>query len=105
MLPAVSGLQGGGDAVVNQYGVGAFPTIVLIAPNQQIIEQDVWPVSGLESALINAGLTTAFCDSSATTEITETTFEKEAFTSQIFDLLGKEWKCSFNDLPKGFIHH
>ena len=78
LLPAVSGLQGGGDAVVNQYGVGAFPTIVLIAPNQQIIEQDVWPVSGLESALINAGLTTAFCDSSATTEITETTFEKRS---------------------------
>lgn len=101
LLPAVSGLQGGGDAVVNQYGVGAFPTIVLIAPNQQIIEQDVWPVSGLESALINAGLTTASCDSSATTEIAETTFEKETFTNQIFDLLGKEWKCSFNDLPKG----
>lgn len=101
LLPAVSGLQGGGDAVVNQYGVGAFPTIVLIAPNQQIIEQDIWPVSGLESALINAGLTTASCDSSATTEITETTFEKETFTNQIFDLLGKEWRCSFNDLPKG----
>lgn len=101
LLPAVSGLQGGGDAVVNQYGVGAFPTIVLIAPNQQIIEQDIWPVSGLESALINAGLTTASCDSSATTEITETTFEKEIFTNQIFDLLGKEWRCSFNDLPKG----
>lgn len=101
LLPAVSGLQGGGDAVVNQYGVGAFPTIVLIAPNQQILEQDIWPVSGLESALINAGLTTASCDSSATTEITETTFEKETFTNQIFDLLGKEWRCSFNDLPKG----
>ena len=47
-----------------------------------------------------AGITTAFCDSSATTEITETTFEKATFTSQKFDLLGKEWKYSFNDLTK-----
>ena len=43
--PSVSGLNGGGDAVVNDYGVGAFPTYILIAPNKTIVEQDMWPIA------------------------------------------------------------
>lgn len=41
----VSGLDGGGDAVCNDYGIGAYPTFILIAPDQSIVEQDIWPVS------------------------------------------------------------
>ncbi len=44
-IPAVSGLEGGGDAVVSTYGIGAFPTYILIAPNGDIVEQDMWPIS------------------------------------------------------------
>lgn len=34
LLLAISGLERGEDAVVNQYGVGAFSTIILIGHNQ-----------------------------------------------------------------------
>lgn len=44
-LPVVSGLDGSGDAVISAYGIGAFPTYILIAPNHSIIEQDMWPIS------------------------------------------------------------
>lgn len=45
--PVVSGTQGGGDAVTATYGIGAFPTYILIAPNHNIIEQDMWPISSV----------------------------------------------------------
>ncbi len=51
--PAVSGTNGGGNAVVSTYQIGAFPTYILIAPNQQIVEQDMWPIS-------NAGTFTTY---------------------------------------------
>ncbi len=44
-FPAISGSTGGGNAVVSAYGIGAFPTFILIAPNKQILEQDMWPIS------------------------------------------------------------
>lgn len=47
--PAVSGSEGGGDAVVSAYGITAFPTYILIAPDHSIIEQDMWPISSAAS--------------------------------------------------------
>jgi len=47
--PVVSGTQGGGNAVVSAYGIGAFPTYILIAPNHNIIEQGMWPISSAGS--------------------------------------------------------
>lgn len=44
-IPSVSGTQGGGDAVNSDYGISAYPTIIIIAPNHDIVNQDVWPVS------------------------------------------------------------
>jgi thiol-disulfide isomerase/thioredoxin len=44
-LPVISGVEGTGDAVVSAYGITAFPTYILIAPNQSIIETDMWPIS------------------------------------------------------------
>jgi thiol-disulfide isomerase/thioredoxin len=45
----ISGTQGsataGAQTFHTTYGVGAFPTIILIAPNHQIIETDMWPIS------------------------------------------------------------
>jgi cytochrome oxidase Cu insertion factor (SCO1/SenC/PrrC family) len=44
-FPAISGNEGGGNAVVAAYGISAFPTYILIAPSHAIIEQDMWPIS------------------------------------------------------------
>jgi thiol-disulfide isomerase/thioredoxin len=45
----ISGTQGsesgGPQTLHNTYGVGAFPTMILIAPDRQIIEQDMWPIT------------------------------------------------------------
>lgn len=45
----ISGTQGsataGQQTFHNLYGINAFPTMILIAPNRQIVEQDIWPIS------------------------------------------------------------
>jgi len=46
---AISGTQGGGNAVCSAYGIGAFPTYILIAPNKQIVETDMWPITNAAS--------------------------------------------------------
>ena len=55
----VSGNEGGGTAVCNAYGIGAYPTTVLIAPNHDIVMQDLWPIPNAQtiiSALESHGL-------------------------------------------------
>ncbi len=48
-FPVASGDDGGGNAVCSAYGITAYPTYILIAPNQAIIEQDMWPISSAAS--------------------------------------------------------
>lgn len=62
-LPAVSGVEGGGTQINTTYGITAYPTIILIAPNRQIIEQDIWPFSAAigAAAFLNAGIMPASC--------------------------------------------
>jgi hypothetical protein len=36
---------GGPQTFSATYGVNAYPTMILIAPNRQIVEQDIWPIS------------------------------------------------------------
>lgn len=45
--PAVG--SGGGEALTNTFGVGAFPTFCLISPNKVMINQDIWPVSNMQT--------------------------------------------------------
>ncbi len=52
--PSVSGIDGGGNAVITAYGIGAFPTYILIKPDHTILENDMWPISNA------AGFTTYF---------------------------------------------
>jgi thiol-disulfide isomerase/thioredoxin len=47
--PAVSGTEGGGNAVNSTYGPAAYPTYVLIGPDNKFINIDVWPVSSVAS--------------------------------------------------------
>jgi thiol-disulfide isomerase/thioredoxin len=42
-FPVVSGLDGGASDVVDQFNPVAFPTIILVAPDRTIMEQDIWP--------------------------------------------------------------
>ena len=53
--PVISGLDGGGSEVVDAYSPAAFPTIILIAPDRTIVEQDIWPY---ENATVDAMLAT-----------------------------------------------
>lgn len=45
----ISGTQGsataGPQTFSTLYGIGAFPTFILIAPNKTILEQDMWPIN------------------------------------------------------------
>jgi thiol-disulfide isomerase/thioredoxin len=43
--PSISGVEGGGTAINTTYGISAFPTVILIAPDKTIIEQDIWPIA------------------------------------------------------------
>lgn len=41
--PAVSGLQGGGNNVVESYQVQSYPSVILIAPDRSILNNHIWP--------------------------------------------------------------
>lgn len=45
IYPGVSGTEGGGAAPTSAYGITAWPTVILIAPNKNIVEQDIWPIA------------------------------------------------------------
>lgn len=47
--PTASGLAGGGGAVHSAYGPAAYPTIFLVGPDGKIKNEDIWPISGVET--------------------------------------------------------
>ena len=56
--PAVSGTEGGGNAVDNDLNPAAYPTYCLIGPDMKIYNLDIWPVSSVadfEAAFSQAG--------------------------------------------------
>lgn len=46
--PAVSN-EGGGNEVDANFGVVAYPTFCLINPNNEIVNTDIWPLTGIET--------------------------------------------------------
>lgn len=46
---ALSGIEGGGNGIVSTYGIYAFPTYILIAPDHSIVEQDIFPVPNTQT--------------------------------------------------------
>ena len=42
--PTVSGVEGGGNEVNDDYQIGAYPTVILINPDGEIVEMDIWPI-------------------------------------------------------------
>ena len=62
--PTISGV-GGGTTICSTYQIGAYPTVILIAPNHQIIIQDLWPINNAQTiitALENQGLEQHDCN-------------------------------------------
>ena len=64
--PAISGAEGGGLAVHNDYSIQAYPTFILIDPEWNVVEQDIWPmnVDILDGVLESYGLEQMTCVSS-----------------------------------------
>ncbi|OFY87233.1 MAG: hypothetical protein A3F72_17180 [Bacteroidetes bacterium RIFCSPLOWO2_12_FULL_35_15] len=108
-FPAISGTEGGGNAVVTSYGIGAFPTFILIAPNKAIVEQDMWPISSpadFDTFFASHSLAHKTCLSGITEEtltnsisvfpnpaidnvIIETSNNEKVNTLKVYDVLGK----------------
>ena len=62
--PTIAGANGG-NAIVNQYHIEAFPTVILIAPDHSIVIQDLYPIPNAQAvatALENQGLTQQSCE-------------------------------------------
>jgi len=55
--PAVSGLEGNGNHVVNDYQLLSYPTVILIEPGGAITEKYIWPPSQqhLDSVIASCG--------------------------------------------------
>lgn len=66
-MPTVLGSQGG-NGVRSQYGVSAFPTFVLIGPDMNMINNDIWPISGvaqIEAPFPNGAISEKSCSSAS----------------------------------------
>lgn len=66
-----------GDQICSMYGIPSFPTVILIAPDRQIVLQDIWPVlytDDIINALIPFGIEQHECsvETVAETFLTET---------------------------------
>ena len=62
--PTISGAAGG-SSICNTYQIGAYPTVILIMPNRQIVIQDLWPISNAQTvvnALVQHGLQPHDCN-------------------------------------------
>jgi thiol-disulfide isomerase/thioredoxin len=62
--PTVSGNEGGGNAVCYAYGINAYPTVILIAPDHSILEQDIFPIPNPQAVIqpiLNAGCVPKDC--------------------------------------------
>jgi hypothetical protein len=59
-----------GSSINSTYSISQYPTVILIAPNKNIIEKDIWPISNtiLRSKITNAGGTPTTCPTSDVTE-------------------------------------
>lgn len=107
--PTISGTDGGGNAVVSAYGISAFPTYILIAPDHSIVEQDMWPISSaanFTTYFSSNGLTQKACLSGITEEnlansisvfpnpavdnlVIETSNNEVVIAVKVYDVLGK----------------
>ena len=43
------GSTGGGNTITSQYGISAWPTVILITPDRHIVINDLWPISNSQT--------------------------------------------------------
>ena len=48
--PTISGAAGGGT-ICNTYQISAFPTVILIMPNHEIVINDLWPINNAQTVI------------------------------------------------------
>ena len=81
--PTIAG-PNGGTTIVNQYGIGGFPTVILIMPNRQIVIQDLWPISNAQTIITQLeahGLQQHDCTPPVTTYDPQVTIEINEVTA------------------------
>lgn len=49
--PTISGVEGGGTQICNDYQIPLYPTVILIAPDRTILEQDIWPIPSAQTII------------------------------------------------------
>ncbi len=56
-VPTASGLEGGGNAAFEAFEVVSYPTVVVITPDHQIVENFIWEptADNITAAVVNAG--------------------------------------------------
>ncbi len=67
--PMIPGSPSGGS-INSTYGIGYYPTTIIIAPNRAIVNQDIWPISNtiLRNAITTAGGVPTTCPSTSVEE-------------------------------------
>ncbi len=96
LYPSISGVEGGGTQICNDYEIGAYPTVILIAPDHTIVEQDIWPIPTAQTiidALESHGLTENECQYVGIPS-TETETEISVYPNPAFDFLTVEINSS-----------
>jgi thiol-disulfide isomerase/thioredoxin len=106
--PAASGTQGGGDAVCTAYGITAYPTFILIAPNKNIVEQDIWPFSTqiCNNKITAQGVQPKSCPSASVEENTDGNINllimpnpaADVIKAYFFAAAGKKYQITLNDM-------
>ena len=94
-FPCISGVEGGGTAINGTYGISAYPTYILIAPDHSIVEQDIWPVSSAQTFITlfeSHGIMQAECGGTMTAD----------FGSDVTEICQFN-EVSFTDLSTGDI--
>ncbi len=51
MYPMINSTTGGGGNVHTTYGITATPTFILIAPDKNIVERDMWPLANAQALI------------------------------------------------------
>jgi cytochrome oxidase Cu insertion factor (SCO1/SenC/PrrC family) len=84
------GTNGGGNGICNQYGIGQYPTIILIAPDHSIVIQDLWPINNAQTvitALENHGVQQHDCTPGGETIVDFTGTDLEGNEVNLYSLL------------------
>ncbi len=69
-FPTIS-IEHGGAEINSTYGISAYPTYIVIAPDHSIVVQDIWPVNSVQTfvdVFSNNGIQQASCDATLTAD-------------------------------------